>query len=142
MGRSGRRLYELMAGYWPTADEDRSVSAYIAEYVRLWREKPRIVFSRSLQKVDWNSQLVTAVIPQEIVALKRESETDLSVGGATLAATLVQFGLVDEFCLFVNPVVLGRGTPYLPRLDNRLQLRLLESRGFESGVTFLRYERT
>ncbi|TMG16531.1 MAG: dihydrofolate reductase, partial [Chloroflexi bacterium] len=77
----------------------------------------------------------------EVANLKAQPGNDLSVGGATLAAALIRLGLVDEFRPIVQPVVLGAGTPFLPPLDNTLNLRLLETRRFGSGVVYLRYER-
>ena len=137
----GRRLYELMADYWPTADADPSAPEYIVEFSRIWKEKPKLVFSKTLEKAEWNSRLVRDVIPDEVARLKQQSGRDLDIGGPTLAATCMRLGLIDEYRLFVNPIVLGGGTPYLPPLPGRLRLRLVGTRVFGSGVTYLRYER-
>ena len=137
----GRRLYELMAAYWPTADADPTAPSYIVEFARIWKDTPKIVFSKTLGKAQWNSRLVRDVIPEEITRLKRELDHDLDLGGPTLAATFVRLGLIDEYRLFVNPVVLGSGTPFFPASGNRLDLRLVETRTFGSGVTYLRYQR-
>jgi dihydrofolate reductase len=137
----GRRLYELMAAYWPTADEDPSVPDHVAEYARIWRDTPRVVFSSTLEEVGHNSRLVRGDAVEEVRRLKREPGNDMEVGGPTLAATLVRAGLVDEFGLVVHPVVLGGGTPFFPPLAEPLRLRLIETRTFASGVVYLRYER-
>ena len=139
----GRRLYELMAAFWPTADASPSVPDYIAEFARIWREKPKVVFSRTLQEdqVAWNGRLVRGDVAQEIGALKREPGGDLDVGGPTLAAECIRLGLVDEYRLLVHPVVLGGGKPFFPSLERRIGLRLRETRTFRSGVEYLRYER-
>jgi dihydrofolate reductase len=135
----GRRLYELMAGFWPTADADPDAPATITEFARLWRAMPKVVFSSTLEEVGWNSRLVRGDAAAEVERLKAEPGGDMEVGGPTLASTLIERGLVDEFRLVVHPVVLGGGTPFFPPLERRLALRLVESRRFGSGVVYLRY---
>lgn len=137
----GRRMYELMSAFWPTADEDPAAPGYIVDFARIWREKPKVVFSRTLQKVDWNSRLVRDDVAAEVARLKAEPGPDLSVSGAALAASLMRLDLIDEYGLVVNPVVLGSGVPYFPSLEHRIGLRLLETRTFGSGVVYLHYER-
>ncbi len=137
----GRRMYELMVASWPHADEDPSAPAFIAEFARIWRPKPKIVFSKSLKQVEWNSRLVKGDLAEEVARLKAEPGDDLSVSGPTLAAAFMQRGLIDEYRLLVNPIVLGSGIPYFPPLDHTVRLRLLETQRFESGVEYLRYER-
>ncbi len=137
----GRRLYELMAGFWPTADADPSAPDYIAEFSRIWKDTPKIVVSKTLESVEWNSRLVRDVDAEEIASLRRQPGHDLSVGGPTLAASFARRGLIDEYRLFVHPVVLGNGTPFFPPLDHRIDLQLAESRTFGSGVVYLRYQR-
>jgi len=137
----GRRLYEVMAAYWPTADADPSNPDFIVEYARIWKETPKVVFSKILEKVDWNSRLVRDDAAGEIARLKAQPGKDLSIGGPTLAATAIRLGLVDEFRPFVHPVVIGAGRPFLPVWDGRVRLRLLETRRFGSGVVYLRYDR-
>jgi dihydrofolate reductase len=137
----GRRLYELMAGYWPTADADPSVPDFMVEFARIWRDKPKVVFSRTLEKVEWNSRLVRGDIAKEIARLKEQPGNDLAVGGPNLASTFMRLDLIDEYRLFVQPVVLGAGTPFFTALDAKINLRLVETRTFRSGVVYLRYER-
>jgi len=137
----GRRLYEVMVEYWPTADSNPSAPSFEVEFARIWKEKPKIVFSTTLDHVEWNSRLVRDNVADEVRRLKAQPDNDLSVGGATLASALIRLGLVDEFRPIVQPVVLGGGTPFLPALDNPINLRLLETRKFGSGVVYLRYER-
>ncbi len=135
----GRRLYELMANYWPTADKDPSIPEYMAEFARIWREKPKVVFSRTLEKVEWNSRLVRDNVAEEVMKLKEQPGEDMSIGGPTIAASLIPLGLVDEYRLLVQPVILGKGTPFFPPLDHKITLRLAETRTFRSGVVYLRY---
>lgn len=137
----GRRLYQLMADYWPTADADPSVPEYMVEFAQIWRDKPKVVFSETLDKVEWNSRLVRGDIAGEIATLKKQPGNDMAVGGPNLAATFMQLDLIDEYRLFVQPVVLGAGTPFFPALDATINLRLVETRTFGSGVVYLRYER-
>jgi dihydrofolate reductase len=137
----GRRLYELMAEYWPTADEDPSAPDYVVEFARIWRDKPKVVFSTTLQKVDWNSRLVRDNIAEEVTKLKSQPGKDLEVGGPTLASTFMQLGLIDEYRPVIHPFVLGGGTPFFPAVDHAISLRLVETRTFGSGVVYLHYQR-
>jgi dihydrofolate reductase len=136
----GRRLYELMAAYWPTAASDPQLTATEREFARLWLDVPKIVFSSSLERVDWNSRLVRGDVGSELLRLRDEFDGDLNVGGPTLAAEFIRRGLVDEYRLVVHPVVLGAGTPFFPKLDTPIRLRQTDTRRFESGVLFLGYE--
>ena len=136
----GRRMYELMVDYWPTAETDPSATPTMREFARIWRETPKIVFSRTLERVEWNSRLVRNGVAEEAARLKAQPGFEMNVGGPTTAATLLRAGLIDEVRLFVNPVILGAGTPYLPALEDRIGLKLLETRTFGSGVVYLRYE--
>ena len=136
----GRRMYELMSGYWPAAEADPSATPVEMEFGRIWTPKPKIVFSRTLTEVAWNSRLVRDDAIEEVTRLKAQPGFDMGVGGPTIAATFIQAGLVDEFRLALHPVVLGGGTPYFPPLAGLLDLRLLEARTFRSGVVYLRYE--
>lgn len=137
----GRRLYELMANYWPTADADPSTPDYMVEFARIWKDKPKVVFSTTLDKVEWNSRLVTDDIAGEITKLKAKSGDDISIGGPNLASAFMRLGLIDEYRLYLQPVVLGAGTPFFPALSDPIHLRLVETRTFGSGVIYLRYER-
>jgi dihydrofolate reductase len=136
----GRRLYEVMTDYWPTAEADPSATRPMLEFARIWKDKPKIVLSRTLGRVDWNSRLVRENAPEEVARLRAQPGFDMDVGGPTTASTLIRLGLIDEYRLFVHPVILGAGTPFFPALDNRLGLKLLETRTFGSGVVYLRYE--
>ena len=136
----GRRLYETML-YWETADGNPSATDYELEFARLWKDTPMIVFSKTLEKVEGNARLATDGVAEEVAKLKAEPGEDLAVGGAGLASTCIKLGLVDEYRLFVNPVVLGGGTPYFPPLEERIDLELVETRTFASRVVYVRYRR-
>ena len=135
----GRRMYQLMADYWPTAGADPSATPAMLEFARIWRDKPKIVFSRTLERVEWNGRLVRDDAVAEVERLKAQPGYDIDVGGPTVASTFVRLGLVDEYRLFVQPVVVGAGTPFFPSLADRITLRLLETRTFDNGVVYLRY---
>lgn len=137
----GRRIYELMAGYWPTADLNPSALPVEAEFARIWRDKPKIVFSQSLEKVEWNSRLVRGDLAEEVKKLKAQPGNDLGVGGPMLAASLMELDLIDEFYIVVNPVILGSGTPFFPVMREKINLKLVETRTFSSGVIMLHYQR-
>jgi dihydrofolate reductase len=136
----GRRLYEVMV-FWETADRDPAAEEHIVEFARIWQALPKVVFSRTLETVVGNTRLVRDGTAEEVASLKEEPGKDLAVGGAGLAAGLMELGLIDEFRPFVNPVVLGGGTPFFPALDEKVDLELVETRTFGGRVVYLRYRR-
>ncbi|MBA2381234.1 MAG: dihydrofolate reductase family protein [Chloroflexi bacterium] len=138
----GRRLYEVMTAYWPTAESDPAATPVMLDFARIWNAKPKIVFSTSLESVEGNSRLVRGDVGEELSKLKAEFDGDLEVGGPTLAAEFIERGLVDEFQLVVHPVILGAGTPFFPALAKPIGLRLRETRRFASGAMLLDYEAT
>lgn len=139
---NGRVMYELMARYWPTADQDPDAPGPVVEYARIWREMPKLVYSRTLREADWNSVIVREVLPDEVQRLKEEPGGDLALGGADLAATFLRHGLIDEYRIYVQPVVIGGGKPLFAPGTARTNLRLVESRTFGSGIELLRYQCT
>ena len=135
----GRRTYELMAGHWPYSEDDPEATETMREFGRIWRPLPKIVFSSTLDSVDWNSRLARGDPAEELARVRTEFGGDIGVAGATLAASFVRRGLVDEFRLVVHPVVIGAGMPYFPPLESPLRLRLRETHRFSSGVMYLAY---
>jgi dihydrofolate reductase len=136
----GRGLYEVMR-YWETAGENPSALEHELEFAGIWQEVPKIVFSKTLESVEGNARLVRDGVADEIARLKEQPGKDLAVGGAGLASSAMRLNLIDEYRLFVSPVVLGGGTPYFPVLDERLDLELVETRTFGSRVVYVRYRR-
>jgi dihydrofolate reductase len=132
----GRRLYESMV-YWES--EDPTWGPVEHEFAEIWRALPKVVYSTTLDSVEGNARLAREVDAEEIAAMKREPGKDIEVGGATLAATLTRLGLIDDYRLFVVPIVLGAGTPYFPALEDRVPLKLVETRTF-GEVVYLRYQ--
>ena len=137
----GRVTYEGMAGFWPTADEDPDASAEMTEYAQIARNKPKLVFSDTLEEAGWSTTVIGSERLGETVneLRSRPGTAHLLYASADLAATLVDRDLIDELLLYVNPVVLGAGKPLLPSSDRRLGLRLLESRTYANGVVMVRY---
>ncbi|WP_158850978.1 dihydrofolate reductase family protein [Saccharothrix deserti] len=136
---AGRRTHALMAEFWPTADRDPAISGPMAEFARIWREMPKIVYSRTWESTDWNTTILREVVADEVLALKASTGGDLSLGSADLASTFRRLGLIDEHHLYVNPVLLGRGRPLFGPADDRTDLDLIDSRTFGNGVVLLRY---
>jgi dihydrofolate reductase len=136
----GRRLYEVMT-YWDTIDESSPVSDYELEFARIWQGLPKIVFSKTLEKVEGNARLLSDGVAEEVAKLKEQPGGDLAVGGAGLASTLIKLGLIDEYRPYISPAVLGGGTPYLPALEEGISLELMETRTFGSRVVYARYQR-
>jgi dihydrofolate reductase len=143
MGRflDGRVAYEGMAEFWPTADEDPDSTPPMVEFARIWRDMPKTVYSRTLQDAGWNTTIVRDVVPAEVRELAARARGDLALGGAELAATFRRLDLIDEYRLYVHPVVLGRGRPLFPPSDTRSDLRLAGTRTFGNGVVLLHYRR-
>ena len=136
----GRRMYELMNGYWPNGETDPDATATTRDFSRIWKATPKIVFSSSLDAVEGNARLVRGGnVADELARVREAFPGDLDIGGATLAASFIRRGLVDEFRLLVHPVVLGSGTPFFPALESPLRLRLTDTHRFASGVVYQGY---
>ncbi|MDX6700595.1 MAG: hypothetical protein QOF26_821 [Baekduia sp.] len=136
----GRRLYEVMR-YWDTADLDPSTAGTEFEFAGIWKALPKIVFSTTLEEVGGNARLATGDLAETLAELTDQPGEDLAIGGAGLAAAAIERDLVDEYRLFVSPVVLGAGTPYFPAREEPLDLELVQTRTFASRVVYLRYRR-
>ena len=135
-----RRLYETMK-YWETAPEDPALTDYALEFAEIWKALPKVVFSDTLDEVVGNSRLAQGGLGEEVAELQQRSGKDVAIGGADLAAEAIKLGLVDDFRLFVYPVVVGGGKPFFPSVDQTVHLNLVETRTFASRVAYLRYER-
>ena len=137
----GRVNYELMAEFWPTADVDPASSEPVIEFARIWRDMPKFVYSTTLEHAEWNATVVRDVIADEVRELKAKPGGDMAVGGADLAASFRRQDLIDEYRVYVHPVLIGRGKPLFRESDGTTELRLIETRTFGNGVVLLRYER-
>jgi len=137
----GRRMYETMV-YWQTAHTRPESSPVELDYAEIWQAADKIIYSRTMTDVSSaRTRIEREFDPDSVRRLKESAGRDLSVGGAELAAQAIKDGVVEEYHLFVNPVVVGGGTSTLP--DNvRLDLELLDEHRFSSGVVHLHYRQT
>jgi dihydrofolate reductase len=134
----GRRMYDVMV-LWETAHTLADQPTFARDFGVLWQAAEKVVYSRTLETVSSaRTRIEREFDPEAVRQLKAESESDLSVGGPHLAAQAIRAGLVDEYQLFLNPIVVGGGNQALPD-DVRLQLELLDERRFGNGVVYLRY---
>jgi dihydrofolate reductase len=135
----GRVTWELIRS-WPTADADPDAPPEIREFAPIWRDKPKYVFSRTLQEAGWNTTILREVDRAQIVALIEQHRGALVVGGPALASTFSALDLIDEYRFYVHPILLGEGhRPFAG--PPRRSLALEETRTFHSGVVMLRYTR-
>jgi dihydrofolate reductase len=138
----GRKTYQLMVPFWPDAAKDQSMSKASHEFAQTFDSIQKIVFSRSLDSPeDRNTRIVRTNLRDEILKLKQEQGRSILVGGVDIPSQLIELGLVDEYCFVVQPIVAGEGRRLLKgvSLPERLQLKLVESRFFQSGCVALRY---
>ncbi len=136
---SGRTTYELMVSYWPTADQDPDISPVELEFAGIWRDTPKVVYSRTLDHAEGNTTVVASVDPAEVRALQAQYDGDLVVGGSVLGAEFLRLGLIDEFRVYVHPVLIGRGTPMFQPQDVNVPLELVGTRIFGNGVVLLQH---
>ena len=131
----GRITYLHMAGYWPSAPKDE-IAGHMNNLAKL-------VFSGSLDKAEWNnSRLVKTDAAEEVVRLKQQPGKDMVIlGGATLASFLLQKGLIDEYRVILNPVLMGAGNPLFKGIKETLRLKLQQTKLFATGVVVLYYQK-
>ena len=135
----GRITYQLMEAFWPTADQNPDHPPTMRDFAAIWRAVPKVVFSRTLAEVGPNASIRAEVDPDEISALKQQAGGDMTLGGVDLVETFRRLGLVDEYRLYVNPIVVGRGRRLFETADEPTNLDLVEDRRFSNGVVLLRY---
>ena len=134
----GRVTYELMAGYWPAA----TAAAEDPIITDAMNNSPKIVFSRTLAKADWNNtRLVKEIDRDQILKMKQQPGRDMVIfGSGSIVSAFARLGLIDDYRLLVNPVILGRGKPLFKDIADRINLKLLETRMFDSGAALLHYQ--
>lgn len=138
----GRKTYEMMYGYWPTVPSEENANEHELNHAK-WIEKvEKIVFSKTLNRVDWqNSKLVSDHIEEEINKLKQQKGKDIVVlGSPRLAHELMHLNLVDEYKLSVSPTLLGKGLPFFQNIHDKVDLKLKDSKVFQSGALGLNYQ--
>ena len=135
----GRRLYETMLAWEtdPSLRDNEDTDAF----ADVWCALPKVVFSRTLDRVEGNARLAEGSLADEIAAATAATDKDVEIGGAGLASAAIELGLVDELHIFRNPILIGGGTPLLPPVTKRVRLGLVETRTFGSRVIYERYRR-
>jgi dihydrofolate reductase len=138
----GRVTYQLMADYWPAAATNPSTPKSDLEIADKMNNLPKIVFSKTLQEVKWNnSRLVKENIAEEISKMKQQPGKDMVIfGSGSIVSTFMQHGLIDEYRIIVNPIVLGNGNPLFKSINGKQNLKLLNTKVFDSGIVILFYE--
>ncbi|MET9489885.1 dihydrofolate reductase family protein [Nocardia sp. NPDC006630] len=138
----GRKTYEIMSSFWPTADGDPAISQFYIDFAGCWKAKPKVVFSRSLDRTDWNTKVIRRRAVEEMVALREGTDGHLIVfGGIETAAMFMTHNLIDEYRLFVHPLVLGAGVPLFPPAFDTSELQLASVTAFDSAVVMMHYRR-
>ena len=138
----GRITYQLFENFWPVAAKDPATSKSDRVIANQINDLNKVVFSKTLTQVSWqNSHLIRQVVPDEIVKMKGQPGKDMVIfGSANLAQSFIKPGLVDEYRIMVNPIVLGNGMPLFQNLQNRIELSFIRSHTFKTGVIVLTYQ--
>jgi len=138
----GRVTYQIWEKYWPAAATNPASTMNDKEFSRYAEETQKIVFSNTLEKAEWkNTRLVKENIAEEILKMKQQPGKNMVVaGGAGIAQTFAKLGLIDEYNIVVHPVLLGKGKPLFKDLNDRIKLKLLGTKTFNSGAVGLRYQ--
>ena len=140
----GRKTYQLMVPYWPDVLKDQSATKADTAFAQAFDSTNKVVFSKSLETAEGkNTRIVRAKLQDEILKLKQEPGKHILTGGVSVPSQLIELGLVDEYCFVVHPVIAGQGTRLLEgiSLQERLQLKLIESKILKSGCVALRYSK-
>jgi dihydrofolate reductase len=138
----GRITYQLMESYWPTVVKNPTGNKPMDDFAVLIDNISKIVYSRTLKKVDWkNTTLKKDIIKEEILELKQQAGKNIVVGSPSLIVALAQLGVVDEYQLAVQPTVLGSGLQLFKNIRDRIDLKLLKTKTFGCGAVALYYER-
>jgi dihydrofolate reductase len=137
----GRKTYQLMVPFWPDVAKSHSMTKAQNDFADRFDSINKLVFSQSLQSAEANTRIVRTKLKDEILKLKQEPGKNILVGGVDIPSQLIKLGLVDEYHLVVQPIVAGEGRRLLEAtsLQEKLQLRLVESKIFKSGCVALRY---
>ena len=137
----GRITYQLMESYWPTIVKNPTGNKPEDGFAVLIDNISKVVFSRTLKKVDWkNTKLKKEVIKEEVLELKQQAGKNILAGSPSLIVALTQLDLIDEYRLCVHPIVLGSGLPLFKNVKDRINLKLSKTKTFGSGAVSLYYE--
>lgn len=137
----GRVTYEMMEGYWPTAGEQPDASKHDKEHSKWYNKVPKVVLSGTMQETGLkNTLVISKQLPENINELKQQAGKNILIFGSPGASqSLLNEGLIDEFWLFVNPIILGQGMPLFKDITGTTELKLVESKTFKCGVIALHY---
>ena len=139
----GRITYQLMESYWPTVVKNPTGNKPTDDFAVLLQDIPKIVFSHTLNNVEWkNARLAKKDVNEEVLDLKQQPGKDIFVGSPSLIVALTKLNLIDQYQLCVHPVILGNGLPLFKNIQDRINLKLLETKTFGSGSIILYYEPT
>lgn len=140
----GRKTYELMVPYWPDVAKDPSSSKADLDFAKAFEALNKVVFSRTLKSAeDKNTRIVGTDLRDEVLRLKQEPGNYLLAGGVDVASQLIDLGLVDEYLFVVSPILAGKGRQLMEGVDlkEKLQLKFVDSKVFQSGSVALRYRK-
>ncbi len=136
----GRATYQLMENYWPNARQDPNATKSMLDFADKFNAIPKIVFSRTLEKAGWNNTtLVKENMVEEVTRLKQQSGRNISLGGISVSQEFMRRGLIDEYWLAVQPVIWRNGKRLFDGLNDKINLKLIDTRTFKSGVVVLHY---
>jgi dihydrofolate reductase len=139
----GRVTYQLMESYWPTVVKNPTGNKAMNEFAVAIQNIPKIVFSRTLNNVEWiNARLAKGEVKEEVLELKQQPGKDILVGSPSLIVALHKLNLIDEYQLCVHPVIIGKGLPLFKTINERTILKLIKTKTFNSGAITLYYEPT
>jgi len=139
----GRITYQLMESYWPTVVKNPTGNKPTDDFAVLIQDIPKIVFSHTLNNVEWkNARLAKKDVNEEVFDLKQQPGKDIFVGSPSLIVALMNLNLIDEYQLCVHPVIIGNGLPLFKTVNDRIILKLLKTKTFSSGSIVLYYEPT
>lgn len=138
----GRVTYQMMESYWPTAADQPNATKHDIEHSRWYKQATKIVLSRTMQGKNLpQTKIISSNLADEITKLKQGAGSDiLMFGSPTATHALMAENLIDEYWLFINPILLGQGVPLFKGIKNRTALKLVTSKVFPSGVVCLQYE--
>lgn len=137
----GRTTYQLMEDYWPLVAKNKTGSPTVVEFAEKLDKKNRIVISKTLKEVKWHNTRIIREI-DEIKKLKQQESKDIMIGGPSLISQLTEQNLVDEFYLFIQPIILGKGLTLFKNISERHDLEYLDSKILKSGVVMIHYKTT
>jgi len=136
----GRVTYEMMQGYWPTAAGQPNATAHDKHHSAWYNKVSKVILSRTMGSGPGNTTILKDNVPEAINILKKDKGTNILIFGSPSASHfLFQQGLIDEYWLFINPVVLGRGIPLFKGINERINMRLVDNRLYDCGVIGLHY---